>query len=61
MKPVKQPYADTDELKAILNQLRGKKFVLECGHRVTFGYFLGNDVVIRNGKEFKITCLMCNL
>jgi hypothetical protein len=52
-------YADVEELKAIIRQLRGKKFKLECGHRVTFGYFLGNDILIRNGKEPTIICSDC--
>jgi hypothetical protein len=26
---------------------------------VTFGQFLGNDIVVRNGKEMKIICSHC--
>ncbi len=56
----KEKYADVEELIKFLNLLKGKKFKLECGHHVTFGFYLGNDVVIRNGKELEITCLQCN-
>ncbi|MBC2716044.1 MAG: hypothetical protein HF978_12120 [Desulfobacteraceae bacterium] len=55
----KQEYASVDELKTIIHQLRGKKFMLDCGHKITFGYFLGNDIIIRNGKDIKITCTDC--
>ncbi len=55
----KPKYAEPDELRAVLEQLRGRKFMLDCGHKVTFGYFLGNNVIIHNGKEFKIICTDC--
>ena len=47
-------------LRDILQRvLVGMKFRLDCGHHVTFGEILGNDVTIRNGKEFKIICTEC--
>ena len=52
-------YAEVDELKAIIHELRGRKFKLDCGHRVTLGYFLGNDIVIKNGKACEIVCVDC--
>ena len=53
-------YQDVSELKAILAKtLTGKKFRLDCGHHITFGHYLGNDITIYNGKEFKIICSMC--
>ncbi len=55
----KEKYGPVDELKAFLNQLKEKKFTLDCGHHVTFGFFLGNDILIRNGKEFTIVCSQC--
>lgn len=55
----KDRYQDTDELRRILARLRGQKFKLDCGHYVTFGHFLGNDITIRNGKEPEITCAQC--
>ncbi|MFA6011920.1 MAG: hypothetical protein WC799_18150 [Desulfobacteraceae bacterium] len=42
-----------------MNQLKLKKFKLDYGHHVTFGYFLGNDITIRNGKELTIICAQC--
>ena len=45
-----------DRLKRVLE---GRKFRLHCGHPVTFGINLGNDVTIRNGKEYKIICSLC--
>ena len=53
----KEKYQETKELRLILRQLKGKKFKLDCGHHVTFGYFLGNDITIRNGKNPEITCI----
>ena len=59
-KEEKRKYSEPEELGEILKRvLSGKKFRLECGHYVSFGHFLGNDITIRNGKEFKITCSQC--
>ena len=55
----KDVYQDGEELRNIVKSLKGKKFRLDCGHCVTFGCFLGNDVTIRNGKEPKIICSEC--
>ena len=47
-------------LRDILRRvLVGMKFRLDCGHHVTFGEILGNDVIIRNGKKLKIICTQC--
>ena len=55
----KANYEDTDKLRLVLRQLKGRKFRLDCGHHITFNHFLGNDITIRNGKELKITCSQC--
>jgi len=55
----KEKYKETEELRRLFSQLKGKKFKLDCGHHVTFGYYLGNDITIRNGKNLEITCLQC--
>jgi len=55
----KNEYADAEKLRNFLSQLQGKKFMLDCGHRVTFGFYLGNDIIIRNGKVMKIICSDC--
>jgi hypothetical protein len=53
-------YRPSNELRQILIQaLEGKKFVLDCGHHVSFGYYLGNDITIYNGKTPKIICSQC--
>lgn len=52
-------YEPTEVLKEALKVLKGRKFRLDCGHHVTFGHFLGNDITIRNGKELKIICSLC--
>jgi hypothetical protein len=53
-------YADVEELREIiLRELKGKKFMLDCGHRVTFGHFLGNNIFIQNGKKPRIICSDC--
>lgn len=52
-------YQDSEALRKIIKRLKGMKFRLDCGHVVTFGYYLGNDVVFRNGKEPEIVCLDC--
>ena len=59
-KKQKSQYAETNELRKILEQaLVGKKFKLDCGHVVSFGYYLGNHITIYNGKKFKIICSEC--
>ena len=55
-----QRYQQSEALRDILQRaLTGKKFRLHCAHHVTFGEILGNDVTIRNGKQFKIICTQC--
>ena len=57
----KSQYSGPEELKDILKRvLDGRKFKLLCGHHVTFGTNLGNDVVIRNGKEPEVICTLCS-
>ena len=59
-KEEKALYDEPELLGDILKRvLAGKKFRLHCGHHVTFGQYLGNDVTIRNGKKFKIICSQC--
>ena len=56
----KERYDGPELLRDILHRvLAGRKFRLDCGHFVTFGNNLGNDVTIYNGKEFKIICSQC--
>lgn len=59
-KAQEEVYQDTQVLRKILCRLKGKKFRLDCGHHVTFGYFLGNDITILNGKNPKIICSSCS-
>ena len=48
----KLQYKKTELLRDILQRtLYGMKFRLDCGHHVTFGEELGNDVTIKNGKH----------
>ena len=56
----KETYEDTEMLRKILRKLEGRKFRLDCGHHVTFGYFIGNDITIFNGKNPKIICSQCS-
>jgi len=58
-KEQEKAYQDADELREIIKQLKGRKFKLDCGHHVTFGHFLGNDITIQNGKNPKIICSLC--
>ena len=55
----KAQYQDAEKLREVLSRLRGQKFKLDCGHHVTFGHFLGNDITIINGKRPKIICSLC--
>ncbi len=56
----KGAYQETDLLRAILfKTLEGRKFKLDCGHHITFGHHLGNNITIYNGKEFAVICSQC--
>ena len=55
----KEAYENTEALKKIIKTLKGRKFKLDCGHHVTFGYFLGNDITIHNGNHPTIICSQC--
>ena len=56
----KKLYQETDLLRHILMEtLKGRRFRLDCGHHITFGHHLGNDLTIYNGKELKIICSQC--
>ena len=52
-------YEDTKALKQVIMGLKDRKFRLECGHHVTFGYWIGNDITIYNEKEPTIICSLC--
>ncbi len=52
-------YEQPDKLRAILDSLKGRKFVLDCGHRITFSHHLGNNIIIYNGKHLVIVCTLC--
>lgn len=58
-KEQKEKYKETDLLREILASLNRNKFKLDCGHHVTFGFHLGNDITIRNGKKLIIICSDC--
>lgn len=54
----KDQYMPSDELRKFLTGLKGLKFQLDCGHYVTFGHHMGNDITIRQGSGL-IVCSQC--
>ena len=58
-KEKKAAYEDTEILKRIIENLKGRKFKLDCGHHVTFGHFLGNAITIYNGNDPTVICSLC--
>ncbi len=59
-KAQQEAYEDAEALRTILQSLTGRKFQLDCGHHVTFGHNLGNDITIYNdNKRPKIICSQC--
>ena len=59
-KEQKRLYGEPEALKNILKRvLWGRKFLLDCGHHVTFGSSLANDVTLINGREFRVICSQC--
>jgi len=60
-KEQKKAYQEPEILREILHRvLKGKKFTLDCGHHVTIGHHLGNDITIYNGKDLKFVCTLCS-
>jgi hypothetical protein len=59
-KAEREKYEETELLTKAILKLSGRKFRLDCGHHVTFGHFLGNNVTILNGKQPKIICSECS-
>ena len=55
----KKKYKPASELRQILSTLQNEKFVLDCGHHVTFNQSLGNNVIILNGKDLRLICSEC--
>ena len=59
-KEEKSRYSEPEALRDILIRvLSGRKFMLDCGYRVSLFHNLGNDITILNGKEPKIICSLC--
>jgi len=58
-KKQKRQYQHVDKLKQVLNSLKGMKFRLDCGHHITFGHNLGNNIIIYNGQQLIIICTLC--
>ncbi len=58
-KEKKMAYEAAANLKKVIRTLKGRKFKLDCGHHVTFGYSLGNSITIYNGKHPTIICSQC--
>jgi hypothetical protein len=55
-----EDYQPADVLRQYLHTLDGQKFRLDCGHRITFGTNLGNNLVVNNGKTFTLICSLCS-
>jgi hypothetical protein len=58
-KEQKAAYQKADVLREIIKSLNGQKFELDCGHHVTFGHGMANDITIYNGKRPRIICSQC--
>ncbi len=58
-KEEKEKYEEVQILREEIEKLRGRKFKLQCGHHVTFGHPLGSNIMIYNGKTYRIYCSLC--
>ena len=58
-KTEKDQYHSAEELRAMIEKLKGKKFELDCGHHVTLCHSLGNNVLMINGRHPTIICSLC--
>jgi len=48
-------YEDVEKLKQLLKG----KYRLDCGHLVTLGHNLGNNIAVINGRELRVICTLC--
>ena len=55
----KRKYESTEALRKAVEELRGRKFRLDCGHHVTFNHNLANNITVLNGKNLTIICSEC--
>ena len=55
----KRKYESTEVLRKAVEELRGRKFRLDCGHHVTFNHNLANNITVLNGKNLTIICSEC--
>ncbi|MGC9975157.1 MAG: hypothetical protein ABSC57_00350 [Syntrophales bacterium] len=55
----RKAYESQEAIREIVESLKGRKFRLDCGHRVTFGCFFGNSITIYNGKHPEIIYSQC--
>ena len=46
-------------LQVILAPYLRQRLRLDCGHHVTLGYNIGNNVIILNGKVLRVICTEC--
>jgi len=54
-----EEYRPVEKLKEILFvKLEHEKFKLDCGHKVTLGEYLANNIVIQNDSR-RIECTDC--
>lgn len=59
MSDKKQEYESVEVLRDIIKSLDGRKFMLDCGHKVTFGHNFANNLIIDSDKDHKIICTLC--
>ena len=55
----KAKYQSADALREIFMKIKGKKFRLDCGHHVTIGHNLTNNLIIYNNKKPTIIYTYC--
>ena len=61
-KEEKSSYSEPEAFRDILKRvLAGRKFLLDCGHHVSFGFNLRNDITVINGREYKVICSLCGI
>ena len=57
-KEERERYEPTEKLHQALAALKGRKFVLDCGHHVTMGHHLGNNITVCQ-MPCQVICSQC--
>lgn len=58
-KAEKYQHKSMESVGELLRMLNKEQFVLDCGHHVTFGQVICNDIKVHKNVELHVICSQC--